>query len=279
LDIPLHYAGTPESMTEPPRASVSDQDPLPSNQPLVLAIDDDPDVIFLLRENLSEAGYAVIGATGGAEGVQKAKTLQPFAITLDVMMPHVDGWQVLADLKSDPVTRDIPVVLLTIVDKRRLGYQMGAADYLLKPFDGDEMVSALRRLARFNHGVAPRHLLVVDDDPNVCDMLKQMLDGAEYQIESAANGEDALEAMSRHKPEAVLLDLIMPLLDGFGVIERMRAQTELAGIPILVLTSKILTADESARLSKRISKVIHKDGLDGRRLAEELQRVLKTYRE
>ena len=113
---------------------------------IVLAIDDDPDAIYLLGENLSEAGYQVIGATSGDEGLQKAKEIQPFAITLDITMPRKDGWQVLHDLKSDPATRDIPVIMLTMVDKRLLGYRLEAADYLLKPVDNRAMVAALQRL-------------------------------------------------------------------------------------------------------------------------------------
>jgi signal transduction histidine kinase/CRP-like cAMP-binding protein/ActR/RegA family two-component response regulator len=115
---------------------------------IVLAIDDDPDAIYLLGENLSEAGYQVIGAISGDEGVQKAKEIQPFAITLDITMPRKDGWQVLHDLKTDPATRDIPVIMLTMVDKKLLGYRLEAADYLLKPVDNQAMVAALQRLSR-----------------------------------------------------------------------------------------------------------------------------------
>jgi CheY-like chemotaxis protein len=115
---------------------------------IVLAIDDDPDAIYLLAENLNEAGYQVIGATSGDEGLQKAKEIQPFAITLDITMPRKDGWQVLHDLKTDPATRNIPVIMLTMVDKKLLGYRLEAADYLLKPVDSRAMVAALQRLSR-----------------------------------------------------------------------------------------------------------------------------------
>lgn len=118
-----------------------------AQSPLILAIDDDPDVIYLLRENLGEAGYRVIGATSGDEGIQKAKDFQPFAITLDITMPHKDGWEVLHDLKTDPATRNIPVIMLTMVDKKLLGYRLEAADYLLKPVDSQAMVTALQRLS------------------------------------------------------------------------------------------------------------------------------------
>jgi signal transduction histidine kinase/CheY-like chemotaxis protein len=114
---------------------------------IILAIDDDPDVIYLLRENLSEVGYQVVGATSGDEGIQKAKEFKPFAITLDITMPRKDGWEVLHDLKTDPVTQDIPVIMLTMVDKKLLGYRLEAADYLLKPVDSQAIVAALQRLS------------------------------------------------------------------------------------------------------------------------------------
>lgn len=114
---------------------------------IILAIDDDPDVIYLLRENLAEVGYQVVGATSGDEGIQKAKEIKPFAITLDITMPRKDGWEVLHDLKTDPATQDIPVIMLTMVDKKLLGYRLEAADYLLKPVDSQAMVAALQRLS------------------------------------------------------------------------------------------------------------------------------------
>jgi CheY-like chemotaxis protein len=152
---------------------------------VVLAIDDDPDVIYLLSENLAEAGYLVTGANSGYEGVQKARSLKPFAITLDILMPNKDGWQVLHELKSDPETRSIPVILLSIIDNKDLGYRLGAADYLVKPFDQADMLAALQRLARVNQGKQPNRLLVVDDDPQVVDMVRQLLEDSQYEISAA----------------------------------------------------------------------------------------------
>jgi CheY-like chemotaxis protein len=240
----------------------------------VLAIDDDPDVIYLLRENLGEAGYEVVGASSGDEGIEKARELKPHAITLDIMMPHKDGWQVLHDLKSDPATRDLPVILLTIVDKRALGYQLGAADYLVKPLDSDAVLTALKRLAHANGGRVPNRLLVVDDDPHVPDMVRQLLPEGGFDVEAAADGLEALEAVARRRPDAILLDLMMPRLDGFGVIERLRQSAETRDIPIVVLTAKSLTADESARLRDSVALVIQKQGLEGEALVRELNQAL-----
>jgi PAS domain S-box-containing protein len=242
---------------------------------LVLAIDDDPDVIYLLRENLAEEGYRVEGAMSGEEGVRKARQLRPFVITLDIMMPDKDGWQVLHELKTDPDTRDIPVIMLTIIDKKELGYRLGAADYLIKPLDEEAVLSALQRLAKANGGIIPRRLLVVDDDPQVIDLVGQLLEGEPYELEAAADGIEALESVGGHVPDAILLDLVMPRLDGFGVIEKLREKPEYRRIPIIVLTAKSLTSEESKVLHRRAAHVIQKDGLEKKTLFHELQRILK----
>jgi GAF domain-containing protein/CheY-like chemotaxis protein len=249
--------------------------PSAPGQPLVLAIDDDPDVIYLLQENLSNAGYQVTGVTDAEQAVQKAEQLQPTVITLDILMPKKDGWQVLHDLKANPATSAIPVILLTIVDKKPLGYQLGAADYLLKPFDADTVLRALERVTEQNGGVPPKKLLVVDDDPQVRDMVRQLLDDR-YQIETASDGLAALEMISHSQPDALLLDLMMPRLDGFGVIEQLRVNPLYRNLPIVVLTAKALTADESAQLSASVQRVIFKQGLAAGDLLRDLQNVMQA---
>ena len=272
LTIPAHY----HEQEAPAEAARPDTTPMPliAERPIVLVIDDDPDAIYLLQENLAEAGYQVVGARDGDEGMQKAKNLKPHAITLDVVMPGKDGWQVLHDLKRDPATCDIPIILLTIVDKKALGYQLGAADYLLKPLDREALLAALQRVALANSGIAPKRLLVADDDPNVTGMVRQLLAETAYELEAAADGVAALEAIDHCRPDAILLDLMMPRLDGFAVIERLRLSPEYASIPIVVLTAKTLTSEESARLRERVSQVIQKQCLDGDTLIRELQRAL-----
>src|SRR5262249_28119961 len=187
------------------------------NGKVVLAIDDDPNVLYLLQENLAEAGYQVVGAASGAEGVQKARQLRPFAITLDILMPHKDGWQVLHELKADVATRDIPIVVLSIVDQKDLGYRLGALDYLLKPFDRDTILRARAPLSR-----PQGRLLVVDDAPQVIDLVRQLLEGETYAVTAAMDGQEALEALAKQRPDVILLDLLMPRLDGFGVLEYLR---------------------------------------------------------
>jgi CheY-like chemotaxis protein len=158
---------------------------------------------------------------------------------------------VLHDLKADSATRDIPVIMLTIVDKKPLGYQLGASDYLLKPFNTDAVLAALQRVTHLNGGQAPKRLLVADDDPNVIDLISQLL-GEHYQIESVADGVDALAAVARNRPDVILLDLMMPRLDGFGVIAQLRQNPEHRNIPVVVLTAKSLTAEESGTLNASV---------------------------
>ncbi len=194
----------------------------PDGDKVVLAIDDDPDVIYLLHENLAEAGYRVVGALNGREGLEKARELRPLAITLDILMPQPDGWQVLHALKADTATRAIPVIVLSIVDNKNLGYRLGACDYLIKPFDRDAILATLAH-------VPPRQgrLLVVDDDPQVMDLVSQLLEGEPYEIMSAADGQEALGVIDHQPPDVILLDLLMPRMDGFMLIEQLQQTSQL----------------------------------------------------
>jgi CheY-like chemotaxis protein/nitrogen-specific signal transduction histidine kinase len=249
----------------------------PAHQPdtakVVLAIDDDPDVIYLLRENLAEAGYHVVGALSGREGLQKARELRPLAITLDILMPQQDGWQVLHELKVDATTRAIPVIVLSIVDNKALGYRLGACDYLMKPFDRETILAALAH-APPQQGC----LLVVDDDPHVVDLVGQLLEGEPYEIMSVADGEAALEAIAHRRPDVILLDLLMPRMDGFALIEQLQQAPLSQQIPVIVLTAKTLTAAEQALLEQSVRTVIQKRGLDRETLIQELRGLLQAYR-
>jgi len=272
VTLPLHYAAAPLIT----RATVSSYEGLTNQrepEKVILALDDDPDVIYLLQENLAEAGYRVIGATSSEEGLQKARALRPFAITLDILMPHKDGWQLLHDLKADPATRDIPIIVLSIVDNKALGYRLGAFEYLLKPFDRETILAALTH-------IPPQRgrLLVVDDDPQVIDLVRQLLEGEPYEVVAAADGQEALEAIAHQRPDIVLLDLLMPRLDGFAVIEHLRQDPQYRPLPVIVFTAKTLTAAEYALLDQHVRTVIQKQGFDRDTLIEELQGFLRVSR-
>jgi PAS domain S-box-containing protein len=269
VTLPLHYDATPLGTRVATIPSREESLSPPESDKIILAIDDDPDVIYLLRENLTEAGYCVVGATNGEEGLQQARALRPLAITLDILMPHKDGWQLLHELKTDATTRDIPIIVLSIVDNKALGYQLGAFDYLLKPFDREAILAALTR-------IPPQRgrLLVVDDDVQIVDLVRQFLEGEPYEVMAAADGQEALEAISQQQPDILLLDLLMPRLDGFAVIERLRQDAQYHQLPIIVLTAKTLTAAEYARLEQSVRTVIQKQGWDRDTLMQELWGIL-----
>ncbi len=272
--LPLRYNETKPMVPLPGLQEVSvDQ---PGGGPLVLVIDDDPNAIYLLEEHLSEAGYRVARAMSGEEGLEKARKLNPFAITLDILLPKEMGWQVLGELKSDATTRDIPVIVVSIVDDKDRGYRMGAFDYLVKPFDQENLLHVLGRISPPDR--SPKRVLIVDDDPDVVDLLHQLLDGGAYEIEAAENGQLALEAISRQQPDIILLDLLMPRLDGFAFIEQLRKQDKLRKIPIIVLTAKTLSAGEQDLLEQGISSVFQKQQLDNEALVQEIHSALQVYR-
>jgi PAS domain S-box-containing protein len=284
LVIPVHYerdlsqleaAMLPASDLQPASISETTQhSKADSAKKHILVIDDDPDAVYLLQENLDQQEFEISGCRNGLDGLQTARQRHPQAILLDILMPGADGWQVLHDLKNDPTTADIPVILHTIVDKKALGFQLGAAAYLLKPLDPVAVREALERVIVQN-GHKPKHVLVVDDDPNVVDMLRQFLPESDFSLESALDGVAGLRAIEAQRPDILLLDLIMPKLDGFGVIERLRVNPQTRDLPIIVISAKDLTTEESARLKETVAVVMKKQGFEGEKLVEEINRALR----
>jgi CheY-like chemotaxis protein len=269
LDIPQRLAGSaepePQSQAAPHPAGV----PARPGGRLVLAIDDDPNVVYLLKENLADAGYSVVGAASGEEGLRKARELRPRAITLDIIMPGADGWQVLHALKTDPLTRDIPVILISIVDHKELGFRLGATDYVVKPFDREALIGAVAR-------VAPdcQRILVVDDDPNVVELVRQLLEGERCTIDWAPDGAAGLERIVQAPPGLILLDLLMPRMDGLAFLDALQTDAAHKDIPVVVLTSKSLDSADRGMLKERVLGLIKKHGLDREALIREIRRAL-----
>lgn len=277
LTLPVYYGRKAASASDHKAAPIeqtgSYADSL-SHQPRILLIDDDPDVLYLLQEGLGANKFQILSASNGSTGLQMAHEQHPQAILLDVLMPETDGWQILSELKSDPRTADIPVILLTIVDKKALGFKLGAADYLLKPLDPAAVFSTLQHVI----GGPPhsqKHVLVVDDDPQVIEMLRQLLAESDFSIEAAEDGETALQVLAKNRPDVILLDLMMPRLDGFGVIERLSADPDLCDIPIVVLSAKELTRQESGRLKERVVAVMKKHGFNRDALVHEINSIVQ----
>ena len=270
LVIPLCYTNQPSGGGISSVINEPCQD-TPLRDHAILVIDDHPHAVALLKEILEEAGYQVLVASDGIQGLQMAQEHAPLAITLDIMMPNKDGWQVLHSLKSDRKTRDIPVILVTVVDQKALGYQLGATDYLIKPLNADDLLASLSKISRREQ---KSKLLVVDDDPNVHEMIGQLLEDSGYQIQAVTDGEQAVAAIKKELPDIILLDLLMPKMDGFGVIEGLRQFPETRDIPIVILTAKSLSATEEKSLEQRIYKVIQKQGLQGEALLDSIAGAL-----
>jgi len=226
----------------------------PAAQKLVLSIDDDPEVLRLLRDNLLGTGFKVVGAQNGDEGIALAKQLKPFAITLDILMPHRDGWSVLQALKSDPGTQSIPVIIVSIIENKTLGYSLGVSDYLLKPFDRKDLIERFRRL----EFTQDKKVLVVDDDDGLNLLLQTMLRKEGYQVLSASGGGEAIQTIEREHPHIVLLDLMMPGVSGFEVLESIAANPALEDVEVVIVTAKSLTPEEIRDLQKRSRTIIEK---------------------
>ena len=202
--------------------------------------------------------------------------MKPIAITLDVMMPHMDGWAVLSAIKSDKELCDIPVVMITIVDNRQFGYALGASDYLTKPVDREQLGAVLRRYAC--HGRVCS-VMIVDDEGDARHLLRQMLEKEAWCVCEAGNGRKALASMTECNPDLIILDLLMPEMDGFEFAMALRRDTSWSHVPIVVLTSKDITAEDRARLNGHVERIISKGEYPKQDLIGEIQRVLISYRE
>jgi PAS domain S-box-containing protein len=233
----------------------------------VLVIDDEESVRTLMRRFLVKEGFLVEDAATGPAGLELARRWRPDAITLDVMMPGMDGWQVLAALKADPALTDVPVIMLTVVDDRKLAYSLGAVEYLAKPLDRE----LLRRLlARFDSGMAPCRVLVVEDDPATSELLRRTIEDEGWIPIMARNGREGLDRFDESQAALVLLDLMMPEMDGFTFIETVRAAPRLSDVPIVVVTAKDLTAEDRRRLNGHVTSVLQKGGYSRDELLSEI---------
>jgi signal transduction histidine kinase/CheY-like chemotaxis protein len=237
----------------------------------VLIIDDEEPAHELLERELASAGFYILHAAGGREGLKLAKQARPDVITLDIIMPDLDGWSVLKALKADPELCNIPVVLVTIMGDRDLGFALGAADYITKPLDRDLLMRAVGRHVRSGDRA---QVLVVDDDPKTRDMLRRTLQKAGWTVAEAANGCEALEALERAKPALVLLDLLMPGMDGFEVLERLNGDSTWREVPVIIVTAKDLTPDDVDRLNGRVAKVLQKGAYQRRDLVRDIRAMI-----
>jgi CheY-like chemotaxis protein len=238
----------------------------------VLVIDDDVDVREMMVRYLGKRGFDVRTAASGMEGLELAKKLRPVAITLDAIMPGLDGWAVLAALKADHETADVPVIMVTMVDNRRRGQIMGADEYIVKPIEWPRLLEVLERLVTAGD---KRSLLVVDDDEPTREMLRRNLQQHGWSVLEAEHGAAALDILAVKSPAAILLDLMMPVMDGFEFLNRQAADAR--GIPIIVVTAKDPTPEEFERLNGRAARVLLKGHYTQEELLQEICRWVDTH--
>jgi len=242
-----------------------------STKSTILVVDDDESVRDLTERFLTREGFSVVTASGGREGLRLAEELHPAAITLDVMMPDIDGWTVLAAIKGNPELADIPVILVSIVDDKNKGYSLGATDYMVKPVDRERLASVLRSIC----GVVGGCVLLVDDDETMRRATRIALEQEGWRVTGEAeNGRVALARLAENRPDVIVLDLMMPEMDGFEFLVEMRNRAEWREIPVLVVTAKDLTAEEHARLKGDVERVLLKGATELHELQRELARIL-----
>ncbi len=238
---------------------------------LVLIIDDDPEAADILATYLEDAGYRTRVASDGRAGIEMARALKPVVITVDIMMPEMDGWEVIERLKMYDETSSIPIVVVSIVNNRPLGFSLGVSAHVRKPISRDELLDAMRRVCRAS---PEKPILVVDDNPDDIEILRAFLEGEGFKIETCSGGEEAIAWLRSNKPGLVLLDLMMPHVSGFDVLGFIRGREDLADVPVIIVSARELDDKDREFLNDRITAVIQKRGLTQDTLLEGISQAL-----
>jgi signal transduction histidine kinase/DNA-binding response OmpR family regulator len=247
----------------------------PAPRQTILVIDDDSRSRELLERYFSKAGFQVATAVDGASGLRLAHQLRPNAITLDVLMPGQDGWAILTTLKADPALADIPVIILTMLEDTDLGYTLGAVECLTKPVERERLVQLVQKYLKPDAA----EVLVVEDNPETREMLRRMLQKEGWQVAEASNGQQALAHLAASEPALILLDLMMPEMDGFEFITALRRHEPWQTLPVIVVTAKDLTRKERLRLNEAVVKVLQKGAYTREELLAQVCRLLAPEQE
>ena len=243
---------------------------------IILCIDDDPQIIGLYERYLKPQGYSVVPLVNPANAKDAIKRIKPYAITLDIMMPELDGWQVLADIKSDPEIRDVPVIVCSIVEEEEKGFSLGASDYLVKPILEDDLLGALNQL---NGDGSIKEVLIIDDSQDDLRLIERIISEKDaYQPILAQGGEQGWKLISQKKPQAIILDLFMPDLDGFEIMERLKTSPDLREIPVLVISGAELSETEKQKLDNLGKTMLQKGMLEQDKLFELLEKSLSRLK-
>ncbi|MFQ5656777.1 MAG: response regulator [Candidatus Methylomirabilales bacterium] len=271
--MPLETAREPAPL-EVGEAFRQAPEPPGEGESIILVVEDDLKARELLRFTLTREGYRVEDALDGEAALAKAKELRPSLITLDILLPRKDGWEVLRELKEDPQTRDIPVLVISIVDNKEMGFSLGAADYLVKPVDREEL---LRRSGRMSFTARvrarPVEVLIIDDDPLAVDLLARMLEPVGFQILKACGGLPGVELAIARQPDLILLDLLMPEVSGFEVLHQLKGHPETREIPVFIITVKDLTPWDKDELNHQVAAIMQKGTFTQEDLLREITKL------
>jgi CheY-like chemotaxis protein len=243
---------------------------------IVMAIDDDAQVVGLYERFLQPQGYQVVAIADPAQAVERARQLKPFAITLDIMMAGRDGWSVLSELKHDPATRDIPVIVCSILEEEEKGFSLGASDYLVKPILEEDL---LKSLVRLNGSGDIQNVLVIDDDEKDLRLMETILKQGHFTPILAQGGNKGWEILTLHQPHAVILDLFMPDMDGFTILEKLRTDVKLRDIPVIVVSGADLTVDQQNQLNNFGQSLLRKGTLNEEELLSSLNKALNRIQQ
>jgi len=284
IDVTSNYGEGSEFSIEIPRTVVAETSGEDEVQPedldsgekvepgrTVLVIDDDPAARDIIQRTLVAGNLSVVTAASGDAGLELAREIRPAVITLDVMMPGTSGWDVLERLKNDPELASIPVIMATIIEDKGLAYSLGAADYLCKPINRAGMLAVVERHMA---NAKSKSILVVDDDLDARTLISQQLRGSRWVVVEAANGLEALTRLEESEPGLILLDLMMPEMDGFAFLEELGKRKHLQTVPVVIISAKELTAEERTLLETRVARVFDKGNYRNEDLASEVARLL-----
>ncbi|OPH56711.1 hypothetical protein BC351_27615 [Paenibacillus ferrarius] len=264
--VDQHRSGANASLMESP-------DGKSKGSSTVLVIDDDPAMLQLMKRYLSKEEWKVALATTGQEGIRLAKELHPDVISLDVLMPGMDGWNVLAMLKNDPELANIPVVIISMTDDKNLGYALGASEFLTKPIYRERLIYILDKYISERHS---NSVLVIEDDLATSQMMTRMLEKEGYRVARAENGQQALECVRQALPQLILLDLMMPTMDGFEFVTELRKREEWRSIPVVVVTAKNITEEDRLRLNGFVKNIVQKGSLRREDFLQEISHLIAS---
>lgn len=266
-------AERPKPATQPVSDRPFQKEPSPSSRGVqILCIDDDPDVIEILRKYLVPEGYSVVGALSGDEGIEAAAKIKPALITLDIMMPKKDGWQVLRELKASSATKDIPVVIHSVIDNKPLAVSLGATDVITKPTEPKRLLSLVKQYCR----TTDQYILIVDDHEDFALAFQALLSQDGFNVKVATGGRQALEVLKSSTPALILLDLVMPGMDGFEVVHQLQENEHWRKIPVVILSGKELTEQDQQKLDTHIAQFLKKDMFSTSEISKTIKRILQT---